>query len=190
MRRKNSFSSSVFFLIHFIYGSYTIWKHFSFFAASSFLPVSYESAKACAVVVENDSSSSSSSQISTKNAITNLNSHNPQSRNSQTVDYGKQGSSSSSTYLSQVPDLSGKIRIYIYMCVYITQQSSIVTHCNARVYCCIGNYQGMQQQQPRNLPPDGTTFNQISLGKRLKQILPPYGYWNMQFYQVSLLFAN
>ena len=48
----------------------------------------------------------------------------------------------------------------------------------------------MQQQQPRNLPPDGTTFNQISLGKRLKQVLPPYGYWNMQFYQVSLLFAN
>ena len=110
---KTHFSSSVFFLIHFIYGSYTIWKHFSFFAASSFLPVSYESAKACAVVVENDSSSSSSSQISTKNAITNLNSHNPQSRNSQTVDYGKQGSSSSSTYLSQVPDLSGKIRIHI-----------------------------------------------------------------------------
>ena len=74
--------------------------------------MSYESAKACAVVVENDSSSSSSSQISTKNAITNLNSHNPQSRNSQTVDYGKQGSSSS-TYLSQVPDLSGKIKIHI-----------------------------------------------------------------------------
>ena len=66
----------------------------------------------------------------------------------------------------------------------------MVTHGNDCVYCRIGNYQGMQQQQPRNLPPDGTTFNQISLGKRLKQVLPPYGYWNMQFYQVSLLFAN
>ena len=129
------------------------------FSASSFLPVSYESAKACAVVVENDSSSSKSSQIlSTKNnAITNLNgvhnSGNPQMRTN--VDFSKQGSSSPSTYLSQVPSN--------------------------------GNYQGMQQQEPRNLPPDGTTFNQISLGKRLQQTLPPYGYWNMQFYQVRSL---
>jgi hypothetical protein len=38
---------------------------------------------------------------------------------------------------------------------------------------------------PRNLPPDGTTFNQITLGKRLEQTLPAYGYWNVQFYQVS-----
>jgi hypothetical protein len=38
--------------------------------------------------------------------------------------------------------------------------------------------------KPRNLPPDGTTFSQISLGKRLEQTLPAYGYWNVQFYQV------
>ena len=110
--------------------------------------MSYESAKACAVVVENDSSSSSS-QISTKNnAITNLNSHNSVNPQISNVDYTKQGSSSPSTYLSQA--------------------------------------QGMQQTEPRNLPPDGTTFNQISLGKRLEQTLPAYGYWNMQFYQVTI----
>ena len=138
------------FLLQFLYTHINI-AHFS---ASSFLPVSYESAKACAVVVENDSSSSKSSQISNQNnAITNLNGHNagnPQMRTN--IDFSKQGSSSPSTYLSQVPNN--------------------------------GNYQGMQQQEPRNLPPDGTTFNQISLGKRLQQTLPPYGYWNMQFYQV------
>ena len=138
------------FLLEFLYTHINI-VHFS---ASSFLPVSYESAKACAVVVENDSSSSKSSQISNQNnAITNLNGHNagnPQMRTN--IDFSKQGSSSPSTYLSQVPNN--------------------------------GNYQGMQQQEPRNLPPDGTTFNQISLGKRLHQTLPPYGYWNMQFYQV------
>ena len=138
------------FLLEFLYTHINI-AHFS---ASSFLPVSYESAKACAVVVENDSSSSKSSQISNQNnAITNLNGHNagnPQMRTN--IDFSKQGSSSPSTYLSQVPNN--------------------------------GNYQGMQQQEPRNLPPDGTTFNQISLGKRLQQTLPPYGYWNMQFYQV------
>ena len=85
-------------------------------SASSFLPVSYESAKACAVVVENDSSSSSS-QISTKNAITKLNSHNsvnPQLRNSQNIDYSRQGSSSPSTYLSQAPGLSGKYKALLH----------------------------------------------------------------------------
>jgi hypothetical protein len=86
------------------------------FSASSFLPVSYESAKACAVVVENDSSSSSS-QISTKNAITKLNSHNsvnPQLRNAQNIDYSRQGSSSPSTYLSQVPGVSGKYKAWLH----------------------------------------------------------------------------
>ena len=45
-------------------------------------------------------------------------------------------------------------------------------------------------KRPRNLPPDGTTFNQISLGKRLEQTLPAYGYWNVQFYQMESAFVN
>ena len=45
-------------------------------------------------------------------------------------------------------------------------------------------------KKPRNLPPDGTTFNQISLGKRLEQTLPAYGYWNVQFYQMEAAFVN
>ncbi|XP_073990852.1 teneurin transmembrane protein Ten-m isoform X9 [Rhodnius prolixus] len=35
----------------------------------------------------------------------------------------------------------------------------------------------------RSFPPDGTTFGQINLGQRLSKEIPPYGYWNMQFYQ-------
>lgn len=35
----------------------------------------------------------------------------------------------------------------------------------------------------QSFPPDGTTFSQISLGQRLSKEIPPYGYWNMQFYQ-------
>ncbi|XP_059482465.1 teneurin-m isoform X2 [Neocloeon triangulifer] len=35
----------------------------------------------------------------------------------------------------------------------------------------------------RTFPPDGTTFSQISLGQKLSQTIPQYGYWNMQFYQ-------
>ena len=40
------------------------------------------------------------------------------------------------------------------------------------------------------MPPDGTTFNQISLGDRLVQELPAYGYWNVQFYQMEPGFVN
>lgn len=35
----------------------------------------------------------------------------------------------------------------------------------------------------QSFPPDGTTFSQIVLGQRLSKEIPPYGYWNMQFYQ-------
>jgi len=33
-------------------------------------------------------------------------------------------------------------------------------------------------------------FSKISLGKRLDQTLPPYGYWNVQFYQTEASFIN
>jgi hypothetical protein len=47
-------------------------------------------------------------------------------------------------------------------------------------------------KEPRNLPPDGTTFNQISLGpkQRLIQTLPAYGYWNVQFYQMEAAYVH
>ena len=35
----------------------------------------------------------------------------------------------------------------------------------------------------RNFPPDGSTFQQISLGHKLEETIPPYGYLNVQFFQ-------
>ncbi|XP_013175097.1 PREDICTED: teneurin-3 isoform X3 [Papilio xuthus] len=35
----------------------------------------------------------------------------------------------------------------------------------------------------QSFPPDGTTFKQITLGEKLSKQIPPYSYWNMQFYQ-------
>ncbi|XP_038213466.1 teneurin-m isoform X5 [Zerene cesonia] len=35
----------------------------------------------------------------------------------------------------------------------------------------------------QSFPPDGTTFKQITLGEKLSKEIPPYSYWNMQFYQ-------
>jgi hypothetical protein len=43
---------------------------------------------------------------------------------------------------------------------------------------------------PRSFPPDGTTFSQISLGKKLSKDIPPYSYWNMQFYQSEAAYVK
>lgn len=48
----------------------------------------------------------------------------------------------------------------------------------------------MGTQLPRNLPPDGTSFRQIALGKSLNQAIPAYGYWNIQFYQSEASYVN
>ena len=95
----------------------------SLFAASSFLPVSYESAKACAVLVE-DSEAKGASE--------------------------KKASASAS----------------------IAASNNVIPSSTLDVE--------QDVQQPRNLPPDGTTFNQISLlGPKQRQThtLPAYGYW-------------
>ena len=34
----------------------------------------------------------------------------------------------------------------------------------------------------RTFPPDGTTFAQVTLGDKISNVIPPYSYWNMQFY--------
>ena len=45
--------------------------------------------------------------------------------------------------------------------------------------------------EPRSLPPDGTSFKQIELGpKKLTQVIPAYGYWNVQFYQPEAGYVN
>lgn len=44
-------------------------------------------------------------------------------------------------------------------------------------------FPGARTFPAQSFPPDGTTFSQISLGQRLSKEIPPYGYWNMQFYQ-------
>ncbi|CAH2062763.1 unnamed protein product, partial [Iphiclides podalirius] len=51
------------------------------------------------------------------------------------------------------------------------QQSSTSTSSGARTF------------PMQSFPPDGTTFKQITLGEKLSKQIPPYSYWNMQFYQ-------
>ncbi|XP_037870960.1 teneurin-m isoform X1 [Bombyx mori] len=42
----------------------------------------------------------------------------------------------------------------------------------------------------QSFPPDGTTFKQITLGEKLSKEIPPYSYWNMQFYQSQSSYVN
>ncbi|XP_066954350.1 teneurin-m-like isoform X2 [Macrobrachium rosenbergii] len=42
----------------------------------------------------------------------------------------------------------------------------------------------------KTIPPDGTTFKMMELGERLRQEIPPYGYWNMQFYQTESAYVK
>ncbi|XP_074039433.1 teneurin transmembrane protein Ten-m isoform X2 [Leptinotarsa decemlineata] len=50
--------------------------------------------------------------------------------------------------------------------------------------------EGARTFPAQSFPPDGTTFSQISLGQRLSKEIPPYGYWNMQFYQSEAAYVQ
>ncbi|XP_022901485.2 teneurin-m isoform X3 [Onthophagus taurus] len=50
--------------------------------------------------------------------------------------------------------------------------------------------EGARTFPAKSFPPDGTTFAQISLGQRLSKEIPPYGYWNMQFYQSEAAYVK
>ncbi|XP_025267250.1 teneurin-m isoform X3 [Camponotus floridanus] len=50
--------------------------------------------------------------------------------------------------------------------------------------------EGARTFPARSFPPDGTTFAQVSLGQKLSKEIPPYGYWNMQFYQSEAAYVR
>ncbi|XP_026326589.1 teneurin-m isoform X4 [Hyposmocoma kahamanoa] len=43
--------------------------------------------------------------------------------------------------------------------------------------------EGARTFPAQTFPPDGTTFKEISLGDKLSNEIPPYSYWNVQFFQ-------
>ncbi|XP_020281909.1 teneurin-m isoform X3 [Pseudomyrmex gracilis] len=50
--------------------------------------------------------------------------------------------------------------------------------------------EGARTFPARSFPPDGTTFAQVGLGQKLSKEIPPYGYWNMQFYQSEAAYVR
>ncbi|CAH1394248.1 unnamed protein product [Nezara viridula] len=51
-------------------------------------------------------------------------------------------------------------------------------------------FEGGKTFPARSFPPDGTTFAQVTLGQKLTKEIPPYGYWNMQFYQSDAAYVK
>ena len=54
------------------------------------------------------------------------------------------------------------------------------------IFAFPGAFAGSKTHQPpptRTIPPDGTTFSEIKFGQKVTNEVPPYSYWNMQFYQ-------
>nr|XP_032511791.1 teneurin-m isoform X3 [Danaus plexippus plexippus] len=50
--------------------------------------------------------------------------------------------------------------------------------------------EGARTFPAQSFPPDGTTFKQITLGEKLSKEIPPYSYWNMQFYQSEAAYVK
>ncbi|XP_053599980.1 teneurin-m isoform X3 [Plodia interpunctella] len=50
--------------------------------------------------------------------------------------------------------------------------------------------EGARTFPAQSFPPDGTTFKQITLGEKLSKEIPPYSYWNMQFYQSEATYVK
>ncbi|XP_076290025.1 teneurin transmembrane protein Ten-m isoform X6 [Lasioglossum baleicum] len=50
--------------------------------------------------------------------------------------------------------------------------------------------EGARTFPARSFPPDGTTFAQVALGQKLSKEIPPYSYWNMQFYQSEAAYVR
>ncbi|XP_022829048.1 teneurin-m isoform X3 [Spodoptera litura] len=50
--------------------------------------------------------------------------------------------------------------------------------------------EGARTFPAQTFPPDGTTFKQITLGEKLSKEIPPYSYWNMQFYQTQASYVK
>ncbi|KYN39336.1 Teneurin-3 [Trachymyrmex septentrionalis] len=50
--------------------------------------------------------------------------------------------------------------------------------------------EGARTFPARSFPPDGTTFAQVGLSQKLSKEIPPYGYWNMQFYQSEAAYVR
>ncbi len=55
---------------------------------------------------------------------------------------------------------------------------------------CFVEMAGSNTFPARSFPPDGTTFAQVTLGDKISNVIPPYSYWNMQFYHSEAAYVR
>lgn len=82
--------------------------------------------------------------------------------------------------------------LFTYHIVCYTKRFALNNISKRNEYVVILHYtsSGARTFPAKTFPPDGTTFAQISLGQRLSKDIPPYGYWNMQFYQSEAAYVK
>ncbi|XP_034187283.2 teneurin transmembrane protein Ten-m isoform X3 [Osmia lignaria lignaria] len=77
---------------------------------------------------------------------------------------------------------------------YDTESSSVDLSCSGSTPLppepTILILEGARTFPARSFPPDGTTFAQVGLGQKLSKEIPPYSYWNMQFYQSEAAYVR
>ncbi|XP_060530352.1 teneurin-m isoform X2 [Cylas formicarius] len=175
----------------------------SYITASSLLSWSYQGTKPCAVLVgensqivstsktlpsETNSSASRPKQASSSNGGTNSSEDYDYD-----VFYNSEDSSVTTKRTHGIPsvttvspmsttDFTGSTQTLETLCPEITTKMPPPP--------TILILEGPRTFPAQSFPPDGTTFSQIALGQRLSKEIPPYGYWNMQFYQSEAAYVK
>ncbi|XP_044730762.1 teneurin-m isoform X2 [Chrysoperla carnea] len=139
--------------IVFIMLSIVLTAALSYISASNLLNWSYQSTKACTVLVEESSDLLSASKTISETNISTSSKPRPSATGSSTATSSNTNSATGSGTTTS-------------------------------------NAGGAKTFPARSFPPDGTTFAQIALGQRLSKEIPPYSYWNMQFYQSEAAYVK
>ncbi|XP_038213465.1 teneurin-m isoform X4 [Zerene cesonia] len=139
--------------------------------------------KTTPVNTDSTATTNDSSQTETDHTKENTGSSSTESDYSTTTEYANATESDqfSSTTDSTTTDVTADF----------TTNSATISTTEAPIQCVCPKVkpppililEGARTFPAQSFPPDGTTFKQITLGEKLSKEIPPYSYWNMQFYQ-------
>nr|XP_015834528.1 PREDICTED: teneurin-m isoform X3 [Tribolium castaneum] len=170
----------------------------TYISASSVLNWSYQSTKPCSVLVGENTQFVPPSKTATSetNLSTSSRPKTSSSGDANSTDYDYRDDVSNSNATSS-PDFSTSEASSVSGVTDTTETSETWTSSVCPEVTTklpppptILILEGARTFPAQSFPPDGTTFSQISLGQRLSKEIPPYGYWNMQFYQSEAAYVR
>ncbi|XP_058829657.1 teneurin-m isoform X4 [Topomyia yanbarensis] len=148
--------------------------------ASNVLSISYPTTNPCTVLVDEKAEiSAAKSTIADANRASEVGSGPASGRAKSAGSDGLSGGSSGSSAADSPSLSSASTSASSSAASTAPANSNSISNANSNN----NNNGGARTFPARSFPPDGTTFSQITLGQRLSKEIPPYSYWNMQFYQ-------